>query len=118
MSQKLFMETGTVTGLDETREISDTFRVREFRVCPDQEANYPQHVSFQLIGEDCDTVLQQGEIGIGDTVTVSFTIGGRQSKGGRFFNTLNCRGIQRDAEALVDATPKAQQVPLTDAPAF
>ena len=83
---------GKVTAIEDTQEFASGFRVKEFRLCPDEDAKYPEHVTLQAIYDECDTLLEG--VSVGDRVVASFTIGGRQSKGGRFFNSLNCRKLE------------------------
>ena len=101
---------GKVTAIEETKEFDSGFRVREFRLCPDEEAQYPDHVTLQAIYDDCDTLLEG--FSLGDMVVATFTIGGRQSKGGRFFNSLNCKKLEAfEPEPAENRTDKGNGEP-------
>ena len=72
----------------ELRQISDTMAVQEFVVLDDSNAQYPQHVTFQVKNSNI-AMLQS--LQIGQQITVHFNLRGREFvKDGqnKYFNTL------------------------------
>ena len=91
---------GTLKVLNDTRVISDKFRLREFVL--ETPGKYPQPVLFQVVNEKCDE-LDAWQIG--DHVSVCFDVRGREWKNDkgevRYFNSLSVWKFQRNAgEAL------------------
>ncbi len=80
--------TGKLHKVGELRQISDTMAVQEFVVLDDSNAQYPQHVSFQVKNSNI-AMLQS--LQIGQQITVHFNLRGREFvKDGqnKYFNTL------------------------------
>ena len=99
-----FAITGKLKVVKDTEQIKDTFRKREF-VLTDDSSNYPQHISFQLIQDNCD--LLNGYIE-GEEIKVMFNLRGREwtspSNEVKYFNSLDAWKIERTA----DITPVSQ----------
>jgi translation initiation factor IF-3 len=80
---------GEVKVIKEVRQVSDTFKVREF-VITDDSGQYPQIISFQSAQDKCDIL---NNFKVGDKVEVFFNLQGREwtsPKGDvRVFNTLD-----------------------------
>ena len=80
--------TGTLKVINDTKQVSDKFKSREF-VLTDNSSQYPQHISFQLTQDKCD--LLNGKP-IGTEVKVHFNLRGREwnSPTGetKYFNSL------------------------------
>lgn len=86
-----FQTQGTIVRIDETKEISDEFKKREFAI-EISDDRYPQTCLFQLAQDKC---RQLDGVGIGDVVDVDFDLRGREwtsPKTGevKVFNTLDC----------------------------
>jgi len=80
---------GEIKTIKETRNVSDTFKVREF-VITDASGQYPQVIAFQSAQDRCEML---DNFNIGDMVEVNFNLRGREwtSPQGdvRVFNTLD-----------------------------
>lgn len=101
---------GTVKVVNDTVQVSDSFKKREF-VVTDEDSQYPQDISFQCAQDKCAMLDQIAE---GQQVEVSFNLRGREwtSPQGevRYFNTLDAWRIE-----VVGATsppPLTQDDPL------
>lgn len=107
-----FSITGKLKVINDTQQIKDTFRKREF-VLTDESSNYPQHISFQLIQDNCDLI--NGFVA-GEEVKVMFNLRGREwtspSNEVKYFNSLDAWKIER----TVDAQPLAQTQASTENP--
>ena len=90
--------------VQETQQITDSFRKREFVVEYAENPQYPEYVKFELIQ---DRVDQINEFKPGQEIKVSFNIKGRKwndPKGGvKYFNSLQAWRI----EAAQAAAPAA-----------
>ena len=79
--------TGTIIDIFSAQTFNKGFRKREFVIETDEK--YSQKVVLQLVQEKCDMI---DSYGIGDTVTVSFNVKGRDwvdnSGTVKYFNTL------------------------------
>lgn len=91
----MFTLSGTVKVKNDTQQISEKFKKREF-VVTDASGNYPQDISFQLTQE---RVTQLDDVNQGDMVNVSFFIRGREwtSPAGevRYFNSLDVWKVEK-----------------------
>ncbi|NND94053.1 MAG: DUF3127 domain-containing protein [Flavobacteriales bacterium] len=107
-----FSITGKLKVINDTQQIKDTFRKREF-VLTDDSSNYPQHISFQLIQDNCDLI--NGFVA-GEEVKVMFNLRGREwtspSNEVKYFNSLDAWKIER----TVDAQPLSQPQASTENP--
>ncbi|MCB0396027.1 MAG: DUF3127 domain-containing protein [Flavobacteriales bacterium] len=87
---------GTLRVKSEAKQISDSFRKRDF-VVTEQSTQYPQHISFQLTQDKCELL---DSIQPGDEITLSFNIRGREwiSKEGekKYFNSLDVWKIEKE----------------------
>jgi len=101
----MYSISGTLKVKSDERQVSDTFKVREF-VLTDNSSQYPQHLQFQLVQDKC-TLLDN--INVGSEITVNFNLRGREwtSKEGvvKYFNTLDAWKIEAQGSAA--ATPEA-----------
>lgn len=96
---------GTVKVTNETQQVSEKFKKREF-VVTDASGNYPQDISFQLTQDRCD---QLDGINVGEQVNVSFFIRGREwtsPKGEvKYFNSLDVWKVEKMAAGAPAPTP-------------
>lgn len=107
-----FTITGKLKVVNETQQIKDTFRKREF-VLTDDSSTYSQHISFQLIQDNCD--LLNG-FQVGDEVKIMFNLRGREwtSPSGevKYFNSLDVWKVERSGEvAAQPSAPMASEAP-------
>src|SRR6185436_14901095 len=90
--------------------VSDRFRKREF-VIVDDSSQYPQYISFQLTQDKCALL---DNINVGDEITVSFNLRGREWKSPqgeiKYFNSLEAWKID------VGSTETASVPSLHDEP--
>lgn len=77
-------------------QVTERFKKREFVLELDAASRYPQLVLFQLTGDRCAAL---DEFGAGDTVSVEFSLRGREWKSPkgeiRYFNSLEVWSIER-----------------------
>ena len=99
------------TSFQVAKTISDKFTVREFVVTV-EDGNYPQDIALQFVN---DKVSLLDNIQVGQEVTVSFDIRGREYNG-RYFNNLNAWKLQA-GEAAAPATDEKPPVSDKDVPA-
>ena len=90
---------GVIIFIDNTNQVTDSFKKREFAVETSEENNgkvYTQSINFQVVQDKCDVLNQ---FSVGDEINVSFNIGGRawQNKEGvtKYFNSLNAWKIEK-----------------------
>lgn len=109
---------GIIIFIDNTNQVTDTFRKREFAVETSEENGgkvYTQSINFQVTQDKCD-VLDQ--FSIGDEVNVSFNIGGRPWKNPqgvtKYFNSLNAWKIDKlgSAPAPTNAPEETEDLPF------
>ena len=93
--------TGKVKLVMDAKTISDKFTVREFVVTV-EDGNYPQDIALQFVN---DKVSLLDNIQVGQEVTVSFDIRGREYNG-RYFNNLNAWKLQAGEAAAPTADGK------------
>jgi hypothetical protein len=98
--------TGKVKVIMEARTFGSGFTVREFVVTV-EEGKYPQDICLQCVQEKVSLL---DTLQVGQEVTVTFDIRGRESKEGRYFNNLQAWRIQANE---ADAAP-ADAPPVTD----
>ena len=92
----MFSMNGKLVVKNDTHQIKDTFKKREF-VITDDGSQYPQEIVFQLVQDKCDLI---DPFEIGDEVKVNFNIRGRRwenPKTGeiRFFNSLDAWRLEK-----------------------
>jgi len=108
--------TGKIKAIKEERQVSETFKIREFVVTIDGEGKYPQHLQLQATNDKCDSL---NAFTTGSDVTVSFNLRGREwtdPKNGevKVFNTLEAWRIDAgvgapQGGAAPSQIPAAQQ---------
>lgn len=86
--------TGKVKLVQDAKTISDKFTVREFVVTVEDD-KWPQDIVLQFVN---DKVSLLDNVQVGQEVTVSFDIRGREYNG-RYFNNLNAWKLQTGAAA-------------------
>ena len=96
---------GKATVINETQQVSDAFKKREF-VVTDNSGKYPQTILFQAVQERCD--LLNG-VNVGDEINVTFFLRGREwtnPKTGevRFFNSLDAWKIEKTSAEATNET--------------
>jgi len=102
-----FEATGRITHLAKAaREISATFRVREF-VIELEDGNYPQLAKMETTQDKCDLL---NDFAVGDEVRVRFNLRGKQTDQGKVFTSLQAWKIDRAGVA-----PAPQQSAPADA---
>lgn len=91
----MFTINGKLKKLEETKQVTDTFKKREF-VIADDSGPYPQYISFQLVQDNCGLIDGMKE---GDELKVSFDIRGREwtAPDGqmKYFNSLNAWRLEK-----------------------
>ena len=111
----MFSIKGEVKVIKEVRQVSDTFKVREF-VITDASGQYPQIISFQSAQDRCDIL---NNFKVGDKVEVFFNLQGREwtSPTGdvRVFNTLDAWRIM-GTDISTDAGTDLKEKPKDDLP--
>jgi single-stranded DNA-binding protein len=77
-------------------QVTERFKKREFVLELEAASRYPQLVLFQLTGDRCAAL---DDFGAGDTVSVEFSLRGREWKSPkgetRYFNSLEVWSIER-----------------------
>jgi hypothetical protein len=95
---------GFLKAKKDTRQATETFRVREFVVTIEADSQYPQHISMQVTQDRCDLLDQFNE---GDQLKVNFNLRGREwtAPDGdiRYFNSIDAWRIEKIAD-----TPSGQ----------
>ncbi len=106
----MYQLTGSVKVLNDTQQITDSFKKREF-VVTDNSSQYPQDILFQAVQANTDKL---NDIQVGDTITVSFNLRGREwtSPQGevKYFNSLDAWNIVK-ADAAAGAAPSQPSAP-------
>jgi hypothetical protein len=109
--------TGKIKVLNEVKNISDTFKVREFVVTIDADGQYPQHITIQATNDKCDAL---STFAIGSDVTVHYNLRGREGKPDaegnvRYWNSLDMWRIEAATAAAPAANAEApvNQTPVT-----
>jgi len=99
--------TGILKVKQETQQVKDSFKKREFVLTIDQTSQYPQHVTFQLT-QDKTSIIDN--YNVGEEIKVSFNLRGREwtSPQGdiKYFNTIDAWRIERvQNQKQASATP-------------
>jgi hypothetical protein len=110
--------TGILKVKQETQQVKDSFKKREFVLTIDQTSQYPQHVTFQLT-QDKTSIIDN--YNVGEEVKVSFNLRGREwtSPQGdvKYFNTIDAWRIERvqnqKSASATQATSAADVNPAT-----
>lgn len=95
-----FETAGKIHSINDTQQVTERFRKREFVLELADNPKYPQFVQFQLTGDRCDNL---DGYSVGDEIQVEFSLRGREWKSPRgeikFFNSLDVWAIQRGANS-------------------
>ena len=98
--------TGSIKVINETVQISEKFKKREFVVTTNDEM-YPQDIMFQAVQDKCSLLDAYNE---GDTVEVSFNLRGREWTNPqgevKYFNTLDVWRVEKTDGNVTKADPK------------
>ena len=90
---------GKIKHIGETVAVSDKFKKREIVVTLDADTKYPQHVTFQVSQDKCESL---NNFIVGYEVSVEFNLKGREWNG-KYFNTLEAwKIVITDASANND----------------
>ena len=105
---------GKIYKVDETKQITERFRKREF-VVEIEDGRYPQTVLFQLTGDRCEML---DGFAVGDEVKLDFNLRGREwtsPKGEvKFFNSLDVYRLEKQGaqqKAADDEPPLPEEPP-------
>jgi Domain of unknown function (DUF3127) len=96
---------GKLLEIQETQQVSDTFKKRVFILEHAENPQYPEYISFELVQDRCDLInnLQPGQ-----EVEVSFNLRGRKwinPEGiAKYFNTLQAWRIETVAPGTSQET--------------
>ncbi len=105
--------TGILKLKQETQQVKDSFKKREFVLTIDHTSQYPQHVTFQLT-QDKTSIIDN--YNVGEEIKVSFNLRGREwtSPQGdvKYFNTIDAWRIERVQNQK--AAPSTQSVSTSD----
>ena len=100
----------------EIKQVTDTFKKREFVVEYAENPEYPEFLKFELIQDKCDIL---NDFSIGHEVEVHFNLKGRKWTNPKgeivYFNTLQAWRIL-EAGSQPDAKPQDDAPPLPDEP--
>ena len=108
---------GTIYLIEETRKVSERFRVREFVVEIADNSKWPQLVKFQVTNDLCGLL---DNCKSGDLVSLEFNLRGREwtsPKDGKvkYFNSLDVRALEVVADGPNAPAPITND-PLEDIP--
>ena len=108
---------GFLKAKKDTRQATETFRVREFVVTIDADSQYPQHISMQVTQDRCDLLDQFNE---GDQLKVNFNLRGREwtAPDGdiRYFNSIDAWRIEKIAATPTNPAEEISKAPQFDGP--
>jgi hypothetical protein len=113
--------TGILKLKQETQQIKDSFKKREFVLTIDQTSQYPQHITFQLT-QDKTSIIDG--YNVGEEIKVSFNLRGREwtSPQGdvKYFNTIDAWRIERvqNQKATTTSSPAANTADVNPATAI
>jgi len=102
-----FKQSGILIFKDEEKEITSTFKTREFaiEVINERDAKWNDFIKFQLSNDKCSLI---DDIAIGAPIDVSFNLRGRKwEKDGKisYFNSLDAWRITAQSQMSGSATP-------------
>ena len=101
--------TGILKLKHDVQQVSDKFKKREFVLTIDQNTQYPQYISFQLI-QDKTSLIDNYQVG--EEIKVSFNLKGREwtSPQGevKYFTTIDAWRIER-TQATTNKTETTSQ---------
>jgi hypothetical protein len=108
---------GRIHKVQETKQVTERFRKREFVVELSDNPRYPQFVMFQLTGDRCESL---DGFETGDEVQLDFSLRGREwtSPQGevRYFNSLDVWTIEKLRAGAGSGPPDFDEPPIPDAP--
>ncbi len=111
---------GRIININETQQVSDTFKKRDFVIEYTENPQYPEYISFQLIQERCMLI---DNYKIDDMVDVSFNLKGRKwiSPEGetKYFNSLQAWRVEKindNAQENNTTLPEQQEQEDDDLP--
>lgn len=97
---------GKILEIQDTQQVKDTFRKREFILEYAENPQYPEFLKFELIQDRCDMMDQ---FQAGDSVDVHFNLRGRKwtdPQGQiKYFNSLQAWRVQKTEEGTADMPP-------------
>lgn len=103
--------TGILKLKQDVQQVSDKFKKREFVLTIDQNTQYPQYISFQLI-QDKTSLIDNYQIG--EEIKVSFNLKGREwtSPQGevKYFTTIDAWRIERIQSNKTDTSSQPKNV--------
>lgn len=103
-----FSITGNLVSRKDTKQVSDTFKVREFAIKVENDGKYENFAGFQAVQDK--TEMLDG-LKKGDLIKVHFDLRGREHEG-RYFTNLTAWKIEKlDAAAAPAAEPKKAPEP-------
>jgi translation initiation factor IF-3 len=108
--------TGKIKTISEVKQVSDSFKVREFVVTIDADGKYPQHIQLQASNDKCESL---NAFTTGSDVKVAFNLRGREWTNPqgevKTFNSLDAWRIE---VAAADSAPGSvpNQVPTNQVP--
>jgi hypothetical protein len=94
---------GAIKLINPVKVISDKFSVKEFVITTADK--YPQEVIFQTVNDKMDIIAPYG---VGQVVTVSFNVRGREYNG-KYYNTLDAYKVQGEV-----TSPVNEPMPMDD----
>lgn len=106
--------TGTIVDIQDTKQVNDRFRTREFTVETTEEingSNYTNYAKFQTVQAKCDLLDRYA---VGESVIVSFNIkGNRWERDGKvnYITNLDAWKIQSAAGNVPTPIPPTTQAP-------
>lgn len=104
----MFSITGKLIVKNDTEQITDTFKKREF-VITDEGAQYPQEIMFQLTQDKVDLIES---FNVGDEMKVNFNLRGRRwespQKEIKFFVSLDAWRLEKTAQEAPAQMPPMQ----------
>jgi len=107
---------GVVKHIGEVQQVSESFKKQEF-VVTENDGQYPQHVSFQVMQDRCD--LLNG-VKVGESVEVNFNLRGREwtSPQGevKYFNSMDCWSLNKVSGEPVTSSSNATNEGEDDLP--
>lgn len=86
---------GTIKKIFDEKHISEHFNTREFILITDEDTQYTQYLSIQLVNRNCDLIIG---IKPGERVEVDVKLKGREwngPQGVKYFNTIEACAINR-----------------------
>ena len=97
--------TAKILEINETQQISDTFKKREFVVEYAENPQYPEFIKFEAIQANCD---QLDAVNVGEQVNIQFNLKGRKwtdPQGNvKYFNSLQAWRVESQGGASAPTT--------------